>query len=338
MKAYNLCSINDLQYQDIKYPDCPKGWSVVKVKAAGICSSDIPRIFIKGTYHFPTVPGHEFSGRVDKVADEENKDLVGKKVSVFPLIPCRKCEQCKMGHYEMCENYDYIGSRRNGAFAEYVAVPVWNLVVLDENVEFTEAAMMEPLAVALHAVKQSGLQNGDSFAVIGTGMIAFASAQWARKKGATDITILGRSEEKRILAEKIRGVNYKVAKDCTEEYDVVLEAVGSPVAIEQAIKCTKAGGTLVLMGNPSGNIELQQNIYWRILRKQMKLIGTWNSSYESNKDCDWAEVKISLENKSIEAQVLISHIYPSEKLKDGLELMRSHKEPYCKVMTTWNND
>ena len=117
-----------------------------------------------------------------------------------------------------------------------------------------------------------------------------------------------------------------------------MEAVGAPVAIEQSIKYTKAGGTLVLMGNPSGNIEMKQDVYWRILRKQLKLIGTWNSSYESNKDCDWAEVKEALENKQIQAKTLISHTYTADRLEDGLELMRSHQEPYCKVMTVWGND
>ena len=338
MKAYNLCAVNNLQYQEVKYPDCPEGWSIVKVKAAGICSSDIPRIFTKGTYHFPTIPGHEFSGRVEAVSDVENQRLVGKKVAVFPLIPCRKCAQCKTGHYEMCENYDYIGSRRDGAFADYVAVPVWNLVELDECVDFEEAAMMEPLAVALHAIKQSGLKEGDSFAVVGTGMIAFAAAQWAKRKGASSVTIFGRSETKRELAEKIGDVEYRIAGANAEGFDVVLEAVGAPVSIEQSIKYTKAGGTLVLMGNPSGNIEMKQDVYWRILRKQLKLIGTWNSSYESNKDCDWAEVKAALENKQIQAKTLISHTYTADRLEDGLELMRSHKEPYCKVMTVLGND
>ena len=93
-----------------------------------------------------------------------------------------------------------------------------------------------------------------------------------------------------------------------------------------------------MMGNPSGNIEMKQDVYWRILRKQLKLIGTWNSSYESNKDCDWAEVKAALENKQIQAKTLISHTYTADRLEDGLELMRSHKEPYCKVMTVWGND
>lgn len=338
MKAYNLCAINDLQYQEVKNPKCPKGWCLVKVKAVGICSSDIPRIFTKGTYNFPTIPGHEFSGCVARVADDENKGLIGKKVSVFPLIPCRRCKQCQKGHYEMCENYDYIGSRRDGAFAEYVAVPVWNLVELEENVDYKEAAMMEPLAVALHAIKQSGLCRGDSFGVVGTGMIAFAAAQWAKIKGASSVTVLARNETKREIAEKIGNLKYENIEDSIEEFDVVLEAVGTPCAIEQAIKSVKAGGVLVLMGNPSGNIELRQNVYWRILRKQLKLVGTWNSVYERNKDCDWREVKKGLENGEIEAKTLISHVYSSDKLLDGLELMRKHKEAYCKVMITWPDD
>lgn len=117
MKGYSLHAVNNLCYEKLEYPKCESGWCVVKVKAAGICSSDIPRVYMKGTYHFPTVPGHEFSGVVDKVADKGNEYLVGKKVGIFPLIPCRKCEQCQNGHYEMCANYDYVGSRRDGGFA-----------------------------------------------------------------------------------------------------------------------------------------------------------------------------------------------------------------------------
>ena len=102
MKAYNLYGIKDLRYEDVTMPNCPKGWAIVQVKAAGICSSDIARVFKKGTYHFPTIPGHEFSGVVSYVADKDNENLIGKKVGVFPLIPCKQCNQCKEKHYEMC--------------------------------------------------------------------------------------------------------------------------------------------------------------------------------------------------------------------------------------------
>ena len=168
MKAYVLEGVNDLQYKETDLPEIKEGWALVQVKASGICSSDIPRIFTKGTYHFPTIPGHEFSGVVTEVGSETDRKWVGKRAGIFPLIPCRECEQCGKKKYELCSNYDYTGSRRDGGFAEYVAVPVWNLVEIPENVSFAEAAMFEPLAVALHALKRSGLKEGDSLAVIGT--------------------------------------------------------------------------------------------------------------------------------------------------------------------------
>lgn len=336
MKGFSLHGVNDLKYEDLEYPNCPSGWCVVKVKYAGICSSDIPRIFTKGTYHFPTIPGHEFSGVVHKVADKENEKLIGKKVGIFPLIPCRKCEQCKQGHYEMCANYDYVGSRRDGAFAEYVAVPVWNLVELPDSVSLKEAAMMEPLSVALHAIKQAKIKSGDKVGIVGTGMIAFAAGQWANKQGAGSVTILGRTEEKRKICDSVSGLNYELLDSCKKEYDCVLEAVGSNSAIDKSINITKAGGCLVIMGNPASDIKLNQNTYWRILRKQLIIRGTWNSSYENGQDCDWTDVRDALANKDIQASFLITHMFHSSDLEKGLNIMKEHKESYCKVMISWD--
>ena len=338
MKGYSLHAANDLRFEELNYPECPPGWCIVEVKYAGICSSDIPRIFTKGTYHFPTIPGHEFSGIVHEVADGRNENLVGKKVGVFPLIPCKRCEQCKQGHYEMCSDYDYIGSRRDGAFAEYVAVPVWNLVELPECVSLKEAAMMEPLSVALHAMKRAEIKSGDRVGIIGTGMIAFAAGQWANKLGAGKVTILGRNVEKRIIAEAIPGLNYDLLENCNHEFDIVLEAVGSNQSINQAINFTRSGGMLVLMGNPEGDICFPQNTYWKILRRQLKVIGTWNSSYEKGKKCDWTEVRNALVNGDINASLLISHLFNYCDLQEGLNLMKAHKKPFCKVMISWGNE
>ena len=337
MNAYSLHAVNQLVYENVPYPDCPKGWAVIKVKAAGICSSDIPRIYKKGTYHFPTIPGHEFSGIVEKVADEDYSYLVGKKVGVFPLIPCKECEQCKAGHYEMCSHYDYIGSRRDGAFAEYVAAPVWNLIEIGDNVSFKAAAMMEPLSVALHAMKIARIKKNDSVAIVGTGMIGFAAAQWAMKLGAGSVTILGRDENKKVLADAIAGLHYKVVHEVNEEYDIVLEAVGSNTAINNAVNIAKANGHIVFMGNPEGDITFQQDVYWRILRKQLRISGTWNSSYEKDQECDWSQVRDALNNGTIAVEGLISHTFDQDRLIDGLKLMNGHTTPYCKVMTVWNN-
>jgi len=337
VKAYSLENINNLKYKEIDKPNCLDGWVLVKVKAAGICSSDIPRIFKKGTYHFPTIPGHEFSGIVDEVGAGVDRNLLGKSVGVFPLIPCKECEQCKNKHYEMCSNYDYIGSRRDGGFSEFVAVPEWNLIELPSDISFTDAAMLEPLAVALHAMKQGGDISGKKVAIIGTGMIGFAAAQWANKMGAQMVTVIGRSHKKEELAKNVN-VDYTTLDNVNCEYDVVLEAVGSNSSIDLAINIVKAAGTLIVMGNPEGNIVLKQNTYWRILRKQLHLVGTWNSAYENGKKSDWSEVIEALHHNEIKVDNLISHIFQQEKLVEGLELMREHKEPYCKVMTVWNEE
>ncbi len=337
MKAYNLHAVNDLRYEEVAMPECPRGWAIIKVKATGICSSDVPRIFSKGTYHFPTIPGHEFSGIVHSVADEGSEKWVGKRVGIFPLIPCRKCQSCLDKHYEMCEHYDYIGSRRDGAFAEYVAVPVWNLVELPDDVPFEVAAMMEPFAVALHAMKIGGISSGMTVGIIGTGMIGIAAGQWAKKYGAKKVTVIGRSEDKREMVENCN-LDYTVCIDNNKvaEFDFVLEAVGTPNSINLAISATKRGGQLVLMGNPSGDIIINQLVFWKILRKQLHLKGTWNSFFDGTNPSDWTDVVTSLETKEIEAECLITHKFSQEQLFEGLELMKHHIEPYCKVMTLWN--
>lgn len=337
MKAYVLHDIGQLKYEEIPEPECPKGWGIVRVKAAGICSSDIPRIFDKGTYHFPTIPGHEFSGIVEKVANEDQKEWIGKRVGVFPLIPCRRCEQCQIGHYEMCSDYDYLGSRRDGGFAEYVAVPVWNLMELPDEVSYETAAMLEPLAVALHAVKQSGIKAKETVAVVGTGMIGFAAAQWAKALGAAEVCVIGRSDRKRVFADRLNGIEYDTTTQCNKKFNVVVEAVGSGDAVNWAIEHTKPGGTLVLMGNPDGDILLPQGNYWKILRRQLRITGTWNSSYEQQDNCDWSEVITAVKNQKIKADVLVTHFLNQERLPEGLELMRKHCEPYCKILTVWNS-
>jgi len=337
MKAYNLHGIGDLRYEECPLPELREGWCLVKVKSCGICSSDIPRVFTKGTYHFPTIPGHEFSGVVDKVASAENEKWLNKRVGIFPLIPCKECDQCKSGHYETCRNYDYIGSRRDGAYAEYVAVPVWNLIELPESVSFHEAAMLEPLSVALHAAKRADIQTGDSVAVLGTGMIGFAVAQWMKMLGAGKITVIGRSSEKRPIADSMN-LNYIATKEepIEEEFDDVVEAVGTPESVITALSVTASSGHVLLMGNPSGDIDLPQDVYWKILRRQLLVTGTWNSSYESGEPCDWTEAVDAIANKKVQVDALMTHCFPQEDLDKGLELMRNHKESYCKVMTDWN--
>ena len=156
--------------------------------------------------------------------------------------------------------------------------------------------------------------------------------------GANNVLVIGRSEDKRKMVENC-GLEFFVCNDPSSvcECDFVLEAVGSPRAIELAISATRRGGKLVLMGNPCGDITLSQSIYWKILRKQLQIAGTWNSFYDGINHSDWTEVVNALASKVIIADSLITHRFSQENLMQGLELMLEHKEPYCKVMTIWNS-
>lgn len=337
MKAYVLHGINDLRYENVEEPELISGWCIVSVKAVGICSSDIPRIFKKGTYHFPTIPGHEFSGIVTKVADSENNKWIGKRVSVFPLIPCRKCDQCKQKKYEMCENYDYIGSRRDGAFADHVAVPVWNLIEIAPDTTFVQAAMMEPLAVAFHAVKQADISKGSRIAVIGSGMIGFSAAVWAKKFGAESVCVVGQSD-KTDISNRLNIEYVKYENINGRLFDIVIEAVGTEAAISNAIQITGASGKIILLGNPNGNIQLDQDVYWRLLRKQITCIGTWNSGYEAMSSCDWSSVKEALRDGSVCVDPLVTHKFGKEELMTALNIMKNKKEIFCKIIVEWDKE
>lgn len=127
MKACVLKGIGNLEYKEVPTPVPERGEVLLKIKASGICGSDIGRVYVKGTYHFPTIPGHEFAGQIVEAGEGVDSSLVGKRAAVFPLLPCRKCDMCEVGEYASCWNYNYFGSRCDGGFAEYIAVPVWNL-------------------------------------------------------------------------------------------------------------------------------------------------------------------------------------------------------------------
>ena len=150
MKAVRLHAIGDLRCDEMEVP-VPKGEELlIKVGACGVCGSDYPRTYEHGTSSgiYPLTIGHEFAGEVVAAGSKENEALIGTKAAIYPLIPCRKCDPCVTGNYAMCEHYDYLGSRRDGGFAEYCLLPSkWQLIVA-KNASMEELAMTEPACVA----------------------------------------------------------------------------------------------------------------------------------------------------------------------------------------------
>ena len=324
MKAANLHAVDDIRLDDLPLPTCGEDEVLVRIACCGVCGSDIPRVFEKGTYHFPTVIGHEFSGTV---VEDQSGEWTGKRVAVFPLLPCFSCESCQREDYALCSNYDYYGSRRDGGMAEYLAVKRWNLLELPDRVSLAAGAMCEPSAVACHAVRKLGDVTGKSLLISGAGPIGLIAAMWATNKGADKVYFFDLDERKIRAAEEMGF--YEYADEIS--VDLCVEGTGAGPALVRCLKALKPFGKIVLMGNPSRGVELTQQEYWYILRKELQLFGTWNSSF-GEKQNDWKEALRAMSEGIIEPERLITHRFPLEEHRTALTLMRDRKEFYQKVM------
>lgn len=330
MKCANLHGISDLRYEDFPMPECQADEVLVQVANCGICGSDIPRVYSKGTYSFPTVIGHEFAGKV--VMDPQG-ELTNKKVAVFPLLPCFQCDSCKAENYATCEHYDYYGSRRNGGMSEYIAVKRWNLLPVPENVSYMEAAMCEPVSVARHAISKLHIQPGENLLISGAGPIGILAGQWAKAFGAAQVYYFDVDDRKIEFCKKFGFMQY----DSDVHIHCVLEGTGYGDALARCLAAIAPAGRMVLMGNPASDVCLSQNTYWHILRKELTVCGTWNSSYNPQQN-DWAESLKAMSEGLIRVVPLITHIYPLSACNQAFEMMKNRTEFFNKVMLKIGGD
>lgn len=346
MKAWVLHKANDLRLNEVDMPVPGADNEVlVAVKAVGICGSDIPRIYQTGAHKHPLIPGHEFAGEVIAVGKGADHKWLDKRVGVFPLIPCNKCMPCINKQYEMCRNYDYLGSRRDGAFAEFVAVPENNLIELPDNVTFEEAAMLEPMSVAVHAIRRIEVNETDRVVVCGLGTIGILLLMFLIEKGIKNIFVIGNKESQKQTVLKM-GLSENTFCDSRAEnvadwvmkntdnsgVDVFFECVGRNETVEQAVNLTAPAGRIMLIGNPYSDMSLDKNTYWKILRNQLTVKGSWNSSFTHEEDDDWHYVLKLLAQKAVRPADLISHRLTIDELEKGLHIMRDKTEDYIKVM------
>lgn len=334
MRALVLEGKGRLRLAEVPVPEPREGEALVRVRACGVCGSDLPRIFGDIAYFYPLIPGHEFSGEVVATGSSGDEEWVGRGVVVYPLLPCRRCPYCELGQYELCEDYGYLGSRQNGAFAEYVVAPVTNLLPLPRGLSFEEGALTEPAAVALHAVRQAGEILGESAAVFGLGPVGLLVGMWLKVSGVRKLIGYDTDERKFPLA---RSVGFDVTLYPSffpaepEGIDLVVEASGNSQALVDALKLVRKRGRVVLLGNQESTVSLSPEDFSRVLRKELTVFGSWNSSF-AFLDSDWKRVLDLAGSRRVSFAPLISHRVRLEEAPAFLLGMRERRVPYVKVV------
>ena len=350
MDAIVLHGVSDLRYERVSIPEVTPGNVRVRIGFCGVCGSDIPRCFTKGTYHFPTICGHEFAGTVEACGAGVTKFAAGDRVAVFPLIWNDDHPACEEGKYAQSDGYDYLGSRSDGAFSEYVIAPERNLIRVPDNVSLEEASMTEPAAVALHAVRRAGLRLGDTVAIFGLGPIGLMVAQWVRAMGASRICLFDILPEKLHLASKLGFADVFDSRtfdpvDMTNRLTggrgvhVAIEGAGVPPTLLSALQVTRRAGRCVMLGNPAADVTRPAALISQCMRREIDILGTWNSDYSVfGDDDDWRTVLDAMSSGTLDLKPLITHRVPLSKGIGALEMIRDQSEFYAKVLIHPNSN
>jgi len=309
----------------------------VKIKAAGLCSSDISRGYGGSAYHYPLVMGHELAGEITRVGiDAQDSFNVGDLVCVFPLIPCFNCLSCNQKHYALCKNYDYYGSRRNGGFAEMLNVNQWNLLKIPDGLDIEDCALVEPTAVALHAVEKLNLKFEESsqICILGAGFIGLMAVQIINLfYPKCEVVIVDRNQYKLDIGSKYGATTQLVESskswkafllESLNKFNYVIELVGSPKTFSAALHIASQMAYVVWAGNISGNLTLNKVQVSSILRKELTILGTWNSIYKGKKYCDWVKT-LDLISKGLKPSELVTSRINLEEIDSTLGKLYAHK-------------
>jgi len=286
MKALVLEDYNKLTYKDVPKPEINSGEVLIKVKAVGICGSDVHGMDgSSGRREPPVIMGHEASGVIEESGSEVKGWKKGDPVTFDSTVYKLDDWYTRRGYYNLSDGRKVLGVscedyRLDGAFAEYVKVPAHILHKLPEGVSFTEAAMVEPLAVGAHGVELTPVALNDTAVVVGTGMIGLSVIQIVKEKGVGKIIAIDISEEKLNIAKQV-GATHTIQPEKSnvqEEIlkltgdrgaDIAFEAVGISSTLQQAISCARRGGSVTLLGNVTPVTEFpMQYVVTRQIRVQ----------------------------------------------------------------------
>jgi len=316
MKALVIEKPNHAAIRDVPYPEPGPGEITVKVERVGICGTDF-HIFA-GTFlsPYPLIPGHEFSGVVDKVGEGVEGFRPGDRVTADPTLLCGECEYCQTRRGNQCLKWGALGDTTNGAMAEYVKLPARNAVIIPDTMSFAEAAFVEPVACVVHGMNRLDLNMGDRVILFGAGAMGLQLVQALAASGASEIVAVDVSPRKLRLALELGATRSVLshelrAEDYPSGFDAVVDATGVPAVIERAIGFVGPSGKYLQFGVAPKNAEIRINPF-RLYHRDWTLIGSMAINHTFLPAFRWVK------EKRIRLDPLISKVITLEETPEFL--------------------
>ena len=344
MKALELIGPSKFEVVEKAIPSPAANEVVIRVKACGICGSDIHGMDgSSGRRIPPIVMGHEASGVIESVGADVSSLSVGDRVTFDSTVFCNQCDYCKQGRVNLCNQRQVIGVscsefHRDGAFAEMVVCPERICHQLPEGLSFEEAAFAEPVGVALHAVNRSGVSPAETAVVVGSGLIGLLIIQALKTKGCSEVVAFDIDDSRLELALELgatMSVNSKdsdaveqAIKRLDGKADHCFEVVGATPTVNMAIGLAKKGGSVTLVGNLAPEVQLPLQ---KVVTGELTLYGSCAINGE------YPDALKAIVAGDISVKPLITATVPTEEAADWFAKLKAAEEPYLKVLVCPTN-
>jgi L-iditol 2-dehydrogenase len=347
MKASRLHGVRDVRLEELPRPTPGPGQVLLRVASVGVCGSDVHyylhgRIGIQ-VVHAPIIMGHEFSARVAELGEGVRGLEVGQLVTVEPGISCGECEPCLEGFPNLCPHVRFCGTPPiDGVFAQYTLMPAENCFPVPEGMGAVEAAMLEPLGIAIYSVDLGGLKAGDTVAVLGAGPIGLLIAAVARAAGASEVYMTEPLAHRRHFAldyvadaaldpnegDPVAGIRH-LTND--RGVDVAFEAAGAPDTPQQAAALTRIGGTLVIAGIPATDDAMTLNASTvRHKGLTIKIVRRMKHTYPR-------AIRL-VQTGQVDVQSLATHFFPLERIDEAFELVAGYQDGVLRAIIEVGTD
>ena len=336
MKAVVVKKPGEVALCECPVPQPPTGFARIKVMAAAICATDLEVIDGNIPANYPLIPGHEWSGIVDAVGDPADAAWVGKLVIGSSDVVCLKCAACRSGNWRYCKQFEEIGFRRDGAYGEYFLAPVYGLCEKPDHVPFENAALCEPLGVALGTLKKADAAFGQSLVIYGAGSIGLCMLAAAKAMGLGTTVVIATTTARleiakqlgadHVIASREQDVMSEIAKIFPEGADLVIDATGIEECIQNSLKMARKGGTVALAGYGRGK---QMSIRMDDIHiNNLRVVGAGN-----NWNQHATAMKLMADGK-VDLTPFISARIKREDFAAGLDMARRRPVGFVKAIFT----